>query len=64
MPTHKSLLVATASCSNFSIVMLRKHLIDACDQELDHARREVDQLDASSALHHGAMSQLSQDSLN
>ena len=33
------------------------------DQELDQARREVDQLDASSALQHGAISRLSQDSL-
>ena len=34
------------------------------DQELDQAQKEVDQLDASSALHHGAMSQLRQDRLD
>ena len=34
------------------------------DQELDQARKEVDQLDASSALQHGAMSQLRQDCLD
>ena len=41
-----------------------RHSNVLADQELDQARREIDQLDASGALHHGAMLRLSEDRLD
>ena len=48
--------------SVFRDLKLRTQL--TTDQELDHARGDVDQLVASSGQNHGAMSQLSQDHLD
>ena len=47
---------------DLNVFKLRKQFV--ADQELDQAREEVHEQDAASLLHHGVMSQLSQDHLD
>ena len=47
---------------DLTVFKLRKQFV--ADQELDQAREEVHEQDAASLLHHGVMSQLSQDHLD